>query len=145
MSTRRRTYVWLFGCSRTGFGGKPYFEKTHTNTADDLSLRIYTHTYTHTVYNGVVAADIHRYTHMHTRSSIRLGYRRHPSRPSLEVGAPIPRAAARVWSPGGRPVFISSVVVVVAVVLYIYIYILYISYIIYYSSILQCVIYLYIY
>lgn len=67
MSTRRRTYVWLFGCSRTGFGGKPYFEKTHTNTADDLSLRIYTHTQYITVRWRRTYTD----TDTHTRSSIR--------------------------------------------------------------------------
>jgi len=124
MSTRRRTYVWLFGCSRTGFGGKPYFEKTHTNTADDLSL--YTHTQYITVWWRRIYTDTHTCTHDRQFGLSR--YRRHPSRPSLEVGAPIPRAAARVWSPGGRPVFISSVVVVVVVVFYIYLYIIYLIY-----------------
>lgn len=113
MSTRRRTYVWLFGCSRTGFGGKLYFEKTHTNTADDLSSRTHTH------------------THIQDRQFGRSRYRRHPSRPSLEVGASIPRAAARVWSPGGRPVSISSVVIVLCIYIIIIIVVYYSVYYIY--------------
>jgi len=83
---------------------------------------IYPYVHKHTVlYNGAAAAAavyVHRHTHTHYRQFGRSRYRRHPQVVQVEVGAPIPRAAARVWSPGGRPVSISSIVVVF--VLYIY-------------------------
>lgn len=142
MSTRHRTY------GTCGFLGVPEpvlagnrISKKRTRTLPTIYPCVYIHTRTQyiTVWRRRIYTDTntHTHTHTHDRQFGRSRYRRHPSRLSLEVGAPIPRAAARVWSPGGRPVFISSVVVVVVIVLYIYI--------IYYSSILKCVIYLYIY